>query len=393
MAVLFWITVGIGGVWILLFLMGLAEHLQTIRLRPPKDEDTSDLPRVSIIVPARNEENNIGPCLETLVAQTHKDIEIIVVDDNSTDKTGEVIDQAAEKDPRIKPIHLTELPAGWTGKCNAMNQAILQGKPTGEWLLFTDADTLHNPGSVSTGLRFAQKKQVDFLTLVPHLGAHSFWEKLMQPTMFALIAVFNKPKAINDPNRPEAFANGQFMLVKREAYQKSGGHDAVCGKILDDSELARSMVRAGYRMFVAQGRDLFTTRMYMSLSDLIEGWTKNFYMILEKRVAKVFLAAFVALLFSMWPAVFGWLSVFGLFLSLDFWPDAWMLAGAGIYLEVLAFQFSLRGLNGWYAHYAPFAPLGNLVAVFILSRSAWRNARGRGVSWKGRDVVDQQDQT
>jgi hypothetical protein len=213
----------------------------------------------------------------------------------------------------------------------------------------------------------------------------------MQPTMFALIAVFNKPKHINDPSRPEAFANGQFMLVRKQAYDESGGHNAVCGKILDDSELARSVVKAGHRMFVAQGRDLFSTRMYMSLAELIEGWTKNFYMILESRVPKVFLAALVAVVFSTWPAVFGWLSIASLGQDLVFWPEGWCLIAVAIYLGVMTFQFILRLLNGWYPGYAPFAPMANLLAVYIIARSAWFNARGRGVSWKGRDVVDQQE--
>jgi hypothetical protein len=144
-------------------------------------------------------------------------------------------------------------------------------------------------------------------------------------------------------------------------------------------------------MRLALGRDLFRTRMYRNLSDLVHGWTKNFYMILHSRLHRVLAAGITALLLSLWPAVFGLGSIAALIAGWRPWPVAWLWFAVAVYGMVLFFQVVLRALNRWYPAYAPLAPLANLVAVFILLRSSWLNLCGRGVQWKGRKVVDDRE--
>jgi hypothetical protein len=141
-------------------------------------------------------------------------------------------------------------------------------------------------------------------------------------------------------------------------------------------------------MHIALARELFSTRMYTGFSSLMAGWTKNFYMILESRFSRVLLAAGLALFMSLWPAGFGIASIVGLATGTYFWPEAYLFIAVGIYAMVLVFQSTLRGLNRWYPHYSPLAPLANFMAVFILLRSAFLNSKGRGVRWKGRIVFD-----
>jgi chlorobactene glucosyltransferase len=387
MMILFWITVGIGVLWAVLFTSNLLKFLRAPEVRPGEGE-AAGLPRVTVIIPARDEEQNIERCLRSLMQQDHHDIEILVVDDDSSDRTAEIVERLAAGDARVRLYRAGEPPGECTGKCNALIEGLRQGNPTGEWFLFTDADTRHHPKSVSSALRAALRQQVDLLTLVPHLEARSFWERLMQPTVAALIALFKQPEHINDPENPEVFANGQFILVRREAYRGCGGHRAVAGKVLDDTELARAVVRSGCRMHIALARRLFSTRMYTGFSSLMAGWTKNFYMILESRFSRVLLAASLALFLSLWPAAFGIASIVALVGGAHFWPVAGLWIGVGIYAMVLVFQATLRGLNRWYPQYSPLAPLANFMAVFILLRSAYLNAKGRGVRWKGRIVFD-----
>jgi hypothetical protein len=186
------------------------------------------------------------------------------------------------------------------------------------------------------------------------------------------------------------FANGQYILIRRAVYQAVGGHAVVAGKVLEDVELARAVVGAGHRLQLALGRDLFTTRMYNSLRELVRGWTKNFYMILHSRVYKVLLAAAVSLLFSVWPAVAGGCAAVALLTGWRPWPSGWLWAVLGVYVLVLVFQVTLRAINRWYPAYALLAPLANLVVVAILLRSALKHLRGQGVVWKGREVFDDQ---
>jgi chlorobactene glucosyltransferase len=240
-------------------------------------------------------------------------------------------------------------------------------------------------------LQAALRDGLDLLSLIPHLEGCGFWERLMQPSVAALIALFNRPGRVNDPSRPEVFANGQYILVRRQAYQVAGGHAAVAGKVLEDVELARVLVHAGSRLRLALGRELFSTRMYHNLSSLVNGWTKNFYMILRSRLHRVLAAGTTALLLSLWPAVFGLGSAAALISGWRPWPVAWLWSAVAVYAMVLVFQTVLRALNRWYPAYAPLAPLANLLAVFILLRSSWLHLRGRGVQWKGRQVVDDRE--
>lgn len=246
-------------------------------------------PVVSVIVPARNEEACLGTCLESLLAQSGGKViskvdadrlpllvsgegvqyEIIVVDDSSTDRTRAI---AAAFD-LVRTISADPPAAGWTGKANACLTGARAAR--GRWLLFTDADTFHKPGSLARSLAEAQKHGADLLSYSPEQEVRSFAEKALMPLVFAELARTYKPKRICDPACPDAAANGQFLLIHRDAYDAVGGHAAVAGDLLEDVALARLVKRSGRRLRFRYGGDAVRTRMYRSFGQLLEGWTKN----------------------------------------------------------------------------------------------------------------------
>ncbi len=394
MVSLFWITVGIGGLWVLVFVSNVMEFRRVPRLAPRPVKDLHRLPKVSVMVPARNEEANIRKCLRSLMELLHPDIEIIVADDRSTDSTAQIVKRLARLDPRIRLVQLTEEPPpGWMGKCHALHQAVIQGRPSGEWFLFTDADTVHHPQSLAVSLREAMDHQVDMFSLIPHLEAQNFWERLVQPTVAAVIAMYNRPSRINNPRRPEAFANGQYILIRRSAYLGAGGHESVAGKVLEDVEMARVVKALGYWTRLAVGLDLFQTHMYPDLRSLIQGWTKNLYLLLQSRMSRVFVATMASLLLCLWPAVMGLGACVALAIDWRPLPTGSLLVLVGVYTLVMSFQAILRALSRWHPALAPLAPLANLIVVFILLRSAWLHARGSAVVWKGRRVFDDREES
>src|ERR1700680_4493063 len=199
-------------------------------------------PTVSVIVPARNEQTCLGACLESLVAQTGVPFEIIVVDDHSTDRTREI----AQSFPGVRVIEAGPLPEGWTGKNNAVTTGARQARS--EWLLFTDADTIHIPGSLARALAEAQDNNAELLSYSPEQIAVTFWEMATLPVVFAELALQYPPSVVSDPASPIAAANGQFILVRRETYDAVGGHAAVAGDILEDVALARAVKRFGRKI-------------------------------------------------------------------------------------------------------------------------------------------------
>ncbi len=231
-------------------------------------------PEISVIVPARNEEACLTECLRSLVGQQGPAYEIIVVDDHSTDDTCAI----AQSFP-VKVISAGELPAGWSGKCNAAWSGAKVAK--GKWLLFTDADTRHSPDSIARGWQEAKENSADMLSYSPRQEVHGLAERALMPVIFAELAATYPPKEVCDPKSPVAAANGQYLLIRREAYDAVGGHAAVATALLEDVELATRLKQAGFALRFGMS-DAVSTRMYRSFPQMWEGWTKNLALLFPK---------------------------------------------------------------------------------------------------------------
>jgi len=328
-------------------------------------------PQLSVIIPARNEEANLGTCLESLVSQTGVDFEIIVVNDHSTDRTRAI----AESFSNVHVIDAGPLPSGWTGKNNAV--ATGARKAHGEWLLFTDADTVHLHGSLQRAHVEATENHADMLSYSPEQIAVTFWEMAVLPVVFAELARQYPPSKVSDPSSPEAAANGQFILIRREAYDAIGGHAAVANKILEDVALARRVKASGRKIRFRYAADAVRTRMYRNFAQLREGWTKNLALLFPN---PAWLAAKTLLLWSgLWIMIalamtISWTKWF------DVFPIAWF-AYLGTRLTVSKFR-SDGLING--------ALFGMPMFAYLLLRS--RHLHGKGsVSWKGRTYSNPDD--
>ncbi len=224
---------------------------------------------VDIIVPARNEEDCLGRCLSSLASQQGISFRITVVDDGSADRTRQI----AESFAGIQVISAGEPATGVLGKTNAIITGV-KGS-TAKWLLFTDADTEHLPGSLAAAVREAEDRGVDLLSYSPEQEVASLAEKALMPIVFADLVRTYPPERVNDPADPTVAANGQYILVRRTVYEDLGGHQAVANKILEDLELARIFKVSGHKIWFRHGAGIVRTRMYRSFRVMCEGWTKN----------------------------------------------------------------------------------------------------------------------
>ncbi len=320
---------------------------------------------VSVIVPARNEEACLTDCLQSLVAQTGVAFEIIVVDDHSTDHTREI----AASFPAVRVIEAGPLPEGWTGKNNAVTTGARAAR--GEWLLFTDADTLHLPGSLATALKEVQEDGADLLSYSPEQIAVTFWEMATLPVVFAELARQYSPSKVSDPASSIAAANGQYILIRRETYDAVGGHAAIAGSILEDVALAQTVKSSGRKIRFRYGANAVRTRMYRNYRQLRDGWTKN-----------------LALLF---PSP-GWLALKSLLLWIFPWAALSLTLAGGaknpwwntiVLVGLLWSMARLRRSNFNFAMTLLGALFGMPMFAYLLLRSKRAHANGN-VTWKGR---------
>lgn len=242
-------------------------------------------PEISVIVPARNEEACIGRCLESLMGQSGVSFEVIVVNDGSTDRTREIAEEFESSSGYLNGTGATPpsismtvldaggLPAGWYGKSNACVTGAKVAR--GKWLLFTDADTIHKPGSLTRSVAEAKEHGVELLSYSPEQEVHGITERVLMPVIFAELAVTYRPKEVSDPASKTAAANGQYLLISREAYDAVGGHAAVASDLLEDVALAKLVKQSGRKLRFRFGGDSVRTRMYRSWPQMREGWTKN----------------------------------------------------------------------------------------------------------------------
>ena len=229
---------------------------------------------VTAVLPARNEEGAIEAAVRSLAAQPEI-AEIRVVNDSSSDRTGEILSRLAAELPQLRVIETPALPAGWVGKNHAAWLGA-QGAAT-PWLLFTDADVYHLPGSSAHALARANSTDAALVSFSPRQRMDTWWERAMIPFVFLRLDAHFSYHRVNDPLLADAAANGQYLLIRREAYQAIGGHGSVAGEVLEDVALARRAKAAGIRLHFAPGADIAETRMYASFRAMWQGWTKNLY--------------------------------------------------------------------------------------------------------------------
>jgi chlorobactene glucosyltransferase len=371
----------IGGIFIVYWLHNQYHLDIVVEASPPP----ANAPLISVCVPARNEERNIRACVEAILGQDYPNFEVIALDDRSTDATPEILRQLATPDDRLRVIDGTPLPKGWAGKPHALFQAAAAAQ--GEWLCFVDADTFLSPNTLSSSSTKAIETQADMFTIMTFQILGSFWEKAVMPLVMTALSVGFSPRKVNDPNSKDAIANGQFILIRRSVYDAIGGHESVKDQIVEDKAIAEQVKWNGYRLIVASGYAVARTRMYTSLSEMWEGWTKNIYLGLHDRpslmllgVVGAFLALFAAVILPMWP-VFGilwclrgggWLALIVVSQSLILWM---------IVIYARARVSTGMGISPWYAF---TLPLGSAVFAAMMITSAWKVLSGQGIVWKGR---------
>jgi glycosyltransferase involved in cell wall biosynthesis len=339
-----------------------------------------------VIVPARNEEACLAACLQSILAQSGPAFEIIVVDDHSTDRTREIAQSVASRHRpaeipvEVRIIEAGPLPLGWTGKNNAVNAGSQAAR--GEWLLFTDADTIHAPRSLARSLEEAKRQGAALLSYSPRQIVKSFWEKAIMPVIFAELATSFRPSQVSDPNSPAAAANGQYILISREAYDAVGGHAAIANNLLEDVALARAVKRSGRKIFFRYGGDAVSTRMYRTFAQLREGWTKNLALLFPQpaRLAALRTLEFVLIIASLAISLIN--AVRGHRES----------AAVAAILCVILYTFFLARIRR--AHFRWDANILSLFGLpvfsYLLLRSKSAHEKG-SVPWKGRKYSDESD--
>ena len=263
--------------WVLPPFIALARSSRSRSLAEVSSEPGPSSPLVSVIIPARNEARNIERCVRSVLSSAYPSLEVIVVDDHSADATGSIARTIAEQDARLRVIDAPALPTGWFGKQWAC--ATGASAAMGTLLVFTDADTQHAPDLLPRAVNAMRERRADLLSVAGHQEMHSFWERVIQPQLFALISIrYGGTEHISNAKRPQdAIANGQFIAVSREAYDAIGGHARVRDRVAEDLSMAQEFVRAGRKIAVLLAMEQLSTHMYASLREIVGGWRKNVY--------------------------------------------------------------------------------------------------------------------
>lgn len=344
--------------------------------------NTRVTPRVSAIIPARNEEANIERVVRSLAKQPEV-MEIVVVDDQSGDRTEDILAGLSREIPLLRTLRIESLPDGWTGKTHAVAHGARAA--AGDWLLFTDADTEHLPGSMACLLERAEAEHADLLSISPGQETLTWWEKAVIPVIYVRLSGLFRFEDVSDPNSRAAAANGQFLMVRREAYERAGGHEAVKSQILEDVELARRVKALGGKLIFLPGAKWVRTRMYRNFSDMWRGWKKNLYLLYGGDVRRMLRSVASLWLLDVLPAL--------AFVAACLWVA---IREGGVTAITLAIGCFVLALGRRWSYGRTLAKIGFdpglssyqvvgsfLVGVLILESARAHRAAGR-IEWKGR---------
>jgi glycosyltransferase involved in cell wall biosynthesis len=340
-------------------------------------------PKISVLMPCKDEEHNVAQCVRDILGQSYQNLELIVIDDRSTDRTGAEADLVALSDSRVKVIHLNDRPPGWTGKTYALKRGMEQA--TGDWLLFVDADTKHHRDCLSIVLRWAHDQQASMVSLLPQMRCDTFWERVNQP-LCGLVLMRSFPlELVNADWCGMAFANGQYILIERSVYLAAGGHESVRDKFVEDIYLAKA-VKKGLkkRVLTANAPDLCSTRMYTDLQSQVQGWARIYYDAWNRNVWTALWKIVEPMIYTQ-PAYIMPFVATGLIASGSGSADlAWQLLWLALAHNALMFTVIARVYHfnraRWYD--TVYYPLSGLISDWIYLHVIRMCLTGR-VTWRG----------
>lgn len=344
-----------------------SRSIRRLRDVPPL---SGPLPRVSIIIPARNEERNVEEALRSVLALDYGNLEIDVVDDRSTDGTGEILDRMATAEPRLRIVHVRELPPGWLGK----NHALWLGaeKAMGEYLLFTDADVVMDPSTLRRAMSVMASDGLDHLAASPEIERRGLLFEMFIGVFSLFFALFVKPWKVKDPKSPKHVGIGAFNLVRAEAYRAAGGHRAIAMRPDDDLKLGKILKKNGFRQELVYGQGLLRVEWYSSVRELIQGLMKNAFSGVDYRVSVILFSTVAQLAVYVWPF---------LALVLTSGTTRWLnLASVLILLALCWANAPLAGVRRW--HGIGF-PIASLLFLYILWRAMLMTLWNDGIDWRG----------
>ena len=371
--------------WILVPVAVLWELRKSTSLDEYTAEPPANPPLVSVIVPARDEARNIEACVRSILGSAWPNFEVIVVNDHSTDGTGDIARRIAAEDTRVRVVENPELPGGWFGKQWACHNGALAAR--GTILLFTDADTRHTPKLLTLAVNAMRVRGADLFSVAGSMVMESFWEQLLQPhVMTLIIARYGSTERLSRSKDPYMkIANGQYILATRSAYDETGGHEAVRSHVAEDLRLAQEWCREGYSVQMVTGFDWLSTRMYHGFGEIARGWGKNLYaagrdtLPLGRAGRAVLRLVFpLPALWEIVPAAVAIAALFGL-----------VSQAAGVWGAIC---YSVTALYWAVVHFimkapVPLAllhPVAALALFGIFTRAAWKGER---VEWKGRAYI------
>jgi glycosyltransferase involved in cell wall biosynthesis len=370
------------GAWAL-FGFGMIKGRKRMNLLAKPWPPLSDPPLVTILIPAKDEGERIAGCLRSALAQDYPAFEVIAIDDRSTDQTGQVMDELAATDPRLHVLHIKEgaLPVGWFGKSFALHNAVPTAK--GKWFCFVDSDVVLEPDVLSATISVAEYKRFDLVSLLPRLESGSFWESLIVPLGGAATSAMYLLPFTNYNESKVAFANGQYLCIRRDVYEAVGGHEAVGGMFSEDVQIARRVKGMGYRPRLSVGTDYASVRMYSSPAAVFKGWARNFYAGSLGRPWRILAA--IAFLFICCFSAYGAIA-WGIWRELHpvtaIGGIGWLASG-GIHVALMTYFLSLMySWSGDRPILATLFPLGGGLMLAIFIRSLWLCTRGK-VEWRG----------
>jgi chlorobactene glucosyltransferase len=362
-----------------------------VRLRRSRslDEEATAAPQnpplVSVIVPARNEAPNIERCVRSILSTTYPRLELLVIDDSSTDGTAELARKAADRDRRARIVTNSALPEGWFGKQWACTTGAKIAN--GDILQFTDADTVHSPDLVTQSVNAIERTHADLFSVAGRQELGGFWERVIQPQIFSILSMrYGGTESVNNsPRVSDKIANGQCIFVRRAAYDAVGGHASVRTSVAEDLMLAQKFFAARKRVILMLGVNQLSTRMYASLRDIIAGWRKNVFAggldsVPFGRIGRTLfpLALLLPPLMELFPVAVLLFAAFGTSTSAILW---WSVIACA---ATLGWWIAVYAAIGENPLYALAYPLGALIILYIFVTAV---TRGRRVSWKGRTYI------